>query len=345
MKQPTRSPVTPRNRRRTILKAALGTAFAGAAGLGAAALWMKPAQEHADERAGLREFTAADLAFGTTISLKVLHDDDARARQALQAALAAVRDIDRLMSLYRPDSEIIRLNRDGHLQRPDVRVLAVLQHAQALSQQTRGAFDITVQPLWDAAAAGGDTHAELARIGWRKLAIDAEQIAFAAPGMAVTLNGLAQGYGVDVALAALRQHGIAHALLDTGEFATVGRRDDGQPWTLAVRDPRDADAYACVLAADGRCMATSGDYETRFSVDFSKHHIVDPATGDSPGELASVTVLAPTGMQADGLSTAMMVLGLRASVDLAARIPGVDIFCIGKDGARHATPGFPAHLA
>ena len=327
--------------RRTILKAALGTAFAGAAGLGAATLWLKPAQE----RARLREFAAADLAFGTTVSLKVLHEDEAQARKAMQAALAKVRDIDCLMSLYRPDSEISRLNRDGRLEHPDARVLAVLQHAQALSQQTHGAFDITVQPLWDAAAAGRDTHAELRRIGWRKLEVDPKRLAFRAPGMAVTLNGIAQGYGVDVALAALRQHGITDALLDTGEFASLGRRDDGQPWTLAVRDPRAADAYARVLAADGRCMATSGDYETRFSDDFSKHHIVDPATGDSPRELASVTVLAPRGLQADGLSTAMMVLGLQASLALAARTPGVDIFCIGKDGARHATPGFPAHLA
>lgn len=329
------------NRRRTLLKAALGTAFAGAAGVGATSLWLTPAHE----RQGLREFAAADMAFGTTVSLKVLHDDEAMARRALQAALVAVRDIDRLMSLYRADSEISRLNRDGHLAHPDARVLAVLQHAQALSQQTQGAFDVTVQPLWDAAAAGRDTHAELRRIGWRKLDIDAEQIAFRAPGMAVTLNGVAQGYGVDVALAALKQHGIRDALLDTGEFATLGRRDDGQPWALAVRDPRDADAYARVLAADGRCMATSGDYETRFSEDFSKHHIVDPATGDSPRELASVSVLAPTGLQADGLSTAMMVLGLQASLELAARTPGVEIFCIGKDGARHATPGFPADLA
>lgn len=343
MKQSDNQRAKLRASRRTILKAALGTAFAGAAGLGATALWLRPAQEQQGQ--GLREFAAADLAFGTTVSLKVLHADEATARNAMQAALAAVRDIDRLMSLYRADSEISRLNRDGRLAYPDPRVLAVLQHAQALSQQTNGAFDVTVQPLWDAAAAGRDTHAELGRIGWRKLTVDAGQIAFHAPAMAVTLNGVAQGYGVDVALSALRQHGITDALLDTGEFASLGQRDDGQPWTLAVRDPRDEAAYARVLAADGRCMATSGDYETRFNDDFSKHHIVDPATGDSPRELASVTVLAPTGLQADGLSTAMMVLGRQASLDLAARTPGVDIFCIGKDGARHATPGFPADLA
>lgn len=323
--------------RRTLLKAALGTAFAGAAGLGAAALWLRPAHE----RARLRAFAAADLAFGTTVSLKVLHEDAATAQQAMQAALGAVRDIDRLMSLYRPDSDISRLNRDGHLNHPDPRVLAVLQHAQSLAQQTRGAFDVTVQPMWEAAASGRDTHTELGRVGWRKLRVDATRIVLQGSGMAVTLNGLAQGYGVDVALDALKQHGITEALLDIGELGSLGRRDDGQPWTLAVRDPRDEHAYARVLAADGRCMATSGDYETRFSEDFSQHHIVDPSTGDSPRELASVSVLAPTGMQADGLSTAMMVLGLQASLDLAAHTPGVDIFCISKDGSQHQTPGFP----
>ncbi len=330
----------PQRRRRTLLKAALGTALTATAGLGVASLW----QQHASGSQGLREFTAADIAFGTTVSLTVLHHDEVTARSAMQAALAAVRDIDRLMSLYRADSEVSRLNRNGYLDHPDARLLTVLQHAQALSQQTRGAFDITVQPLWDAAASGRDTHAELGRIGWRNLLVHAQRLAFRAPGMAVTLNGLAQGYGVDMALAALKQHGISDALLDTGEFASLGQRDDGQPWTLAVRDPRDEDAYARVLAADGRCLASSGDYETRFSDDFSRHHIVDPATGDSPRELASVSVLAPTGMQADGLSTAMMVLGLQASLDLAARTPGVDIFCVSKGGARHATPGFPADL-
>lgn len=334
------APVT---RRRTLLKAALGGTLAcaaGAAGLAGSVLWQRPASQ----RQGLREFMAADLAFGTTVSLKVLHADEGVAREAMRAALKAVRDIDTLMSLYRPDSQVSRLNRDSRLATPDARLLQVLRHAQALARQTQGAFDVTVQPLWDAAAAGQDTQAELGRIGWRKLAVDDHELSFQSPGMAITLNGIAQGYGVDVALDTLRQHGIVHALLDTGETATLGRRDDGQPWTLAVRDPRDANAHAHVLAADGRCLATSGDYETRFSEDFSRHHIVDPATGDSPQELASVSVLAPTGLQADALSTAMMVLGTKASLALAARTPGVDIFCIGKDGTRQATAGFPASL-
>ncbi len=324
-------------KRRTLLKAALGGAI-GSAALGAAAWW----RAASDGPRPLHEFTAADIAFGTTVSLKVLHHDPAEARRALRAALDAVREVDQLMSLYRADSQISRLNRDGSLEQPHPRVLQVLQHAQALSQRTRGAFDITVQPLWTAAATSGDRRQALQQVGWQQLSVDAARVVLQRPGMAITLNGIAQGYGVDVALAALQEHGVAHALLDTGEFATLGRRDDGQPWMLGIRDPRDAEALAERVAADGRCMATSGDYATRFGDDFANHHIVDPATGESPAELASVTVLAPTGLQADGLSTAMMVTGSAQALRLAASLPGVDVLCIDKRGVRHQSAGFPS---
>ncbi len=331
-------------KRRTILRAALGGAFV--AGTGMAVLWR--GEPHAPMAVtsvdGLREFVAADLAFGSTVSLKVLHADEGVARSALRAALDAVQGIDGLMSLYRSDSQLSRLNRDGQLPQPDTRLLEVLQHAQALSRRTSGAFDVTVQPLWEAAAAGGDTQAARARVDWRRLSVDAQQVRLQSPGMAVTLNGIAQGYGVDLALAALRRHGIEHALLDTGEFATLGLRDDGNPWVLGVQDPRNAQAVVRSLISDGRCMATSGDYETRFGEGHARHHIFDPATGESPQELASVTVLAPTGLQADGLSTAMMVIGAERSLALAASLPGVDVLCITKTGSIRFSAGFPPPL-
>lgn len=316
-------------KRRTLLTAALGSAVLGAGAWTAAG-------------GRLREHASAGLAFGTTVSLRVLHEHEVTARAALAAAMAAVQRVDRLMSLYRTDSQLATLNREGRLLRPDPQLVAVLRHAQALSAATHGAFDVTVQPLWQAANAQSDTQPALRRIGWRRLQVSEAEIRFDTPGMAVTLNGIAQGYGVDAALAALRAHGISHALLDTGEFGTLGLRDDGRPWTLGIRDPRHADAIACALAADGRCLATSGDYASAFNADFSRHHIVDPRTGASPPELASVSVLAPSGMQADALSTACMVLGAQASLALAARLPGVDLLCIDKAGRMLASAGFPA---
>ena len=99
---------------------------------------------------------------------------------------------------------------------------------------------------------------------------------------------------------------------------------------------------AQLLSADGRSLATSGDYGTAFSADFSRHHIVDPATGSSPQELASVSVLAPTGMQADALSTAFMVMGAERSLQVARAMPEVDVLCISKDGSVRPSAGFPS---
>ena len=319
-------------KRRTILKAAIGGAV-----LGSGAWWIA--------RDGLQEFSTAGIAFGTTVSLRVLHDDGRVARDALRAAMMALHDIDRLMSLYRRDSQLSRLNRESELHGPDPRFVEVLRAAQATSQLTGGAFDATVQPLWDAALEQADTQRALARVDWRKLEVADDRVRLLGRGMAVTLNGIAQGYGVDVALAALHAHGIAHALLDTGEFRTLGRRDDGAPWALAIRDPRDEKKSAHVLPADGRALATSGDYATAFNGDYSRHHIFDPHTGQSPQELASVSILAPTGMQADALSTSCMVLGAARSLELVRSLDRVDLMCIAKSGEVHRSPGFPPSLA
>lgn len=318
-------------KRRTLLKAALGSAL-----LGTAAWWAT--------RDRLGEFSTAGLAFGTTISLRVLHGDEAIARAALADAMNAVQAVDRLMSLHREDSQLSLLNRESRLLHPDPRVLTVLREAQAVAAATGGAFDATVQPLWLAATGQAEAGEARRQVGWQRLQVADDEVTMAS-GMAVTLNGIAQGYGVDVALAALRSHGIAHALLDTGEFGTLGARDDGQPWALAVRDPRDREGIAQLLSADGRCLATSGDYATAFSADFSRHHIVDPATGSSPQELASVSVLAPTGMQADALSTAFMVMGAEKSLQLAGELAGVDVLCIAKDGGVRRSAGFTVGLA
>jgi thiamine biosynthesis lipoprotein len=288
--------------------------------------------------APLRLHAAADLAFGTVVSIKVLHHDAHQAELALADALAEARRVDALMSIYRPGSEVHTLNRDGRMARPGPHLLTVLREATRLSAQTGGAFDITVQPWWELARSGHSRAPALPLVGWRRMRMDADGITLGA-GMAITLNGIAQGYAVDLARAALQARGIRHALIDTGEFGALGAAEGGRAWMLGVRDPRRENAYAGFMPMDGRAVATSGDYETAFTQDFSKHHIFDPATGDSPSELAAVTVAAPSGILADGLSTAFMVMGARRSLAMAAGMPGVDLVAIDKAGHRWQSPG------
>lgn len=318
--------------RRKFLAASLGTV---AVALGGCA---------ADER---RLFTGAALAFGTTITVAVIHRDAREAEAAIADALDQAMQVDRLMSIYNPDSQVFQLNRDGMLEKPHPHLLQVLAQARALSELTRGAFDITVQPLWQAfRQAGGAlpsreqrTQAK-SRVGWQRVTFNAEQVSLG-KAEAITLNGLAQGYAADLAMAAVRARGIDNALLDTGEFSAHGGNGAREPWTLGVLDPRDTDALAAVMRVDGRCVATSGDYASTFTPDFVHHHIFDPAIGDSPQELASVTVLAPTAMLADGLSTAFMVMGARKAHALAARLSGVDVMTINKRGVIWKSPTFP----
>ncbi len=332
--------------RRTLICASLGVAAAG--------VWAGLRPADASAGGGLRAHQRRERALGTSVQLTVLHSNAESADAAMADALAQVQAVDRLMSLYRADSQLVRLNRDGRLDAPDARLVEVLQQAQQLAQLTGGGFDVTVQPLWqlytEAKARGAlPTAAEVAvaraHVGWRALEVSRERVALRRPGMAVTLNGLAQGYAVDAALQALRAHGIEHALLDTGEFATLGDKARGTPWRMGIRHPRESGALAARLRMDGRALATSGDYESFFSADFAHHHIFDPATGDSPPELASATVLAPTGLLADGLSTAFMVSGAARALALARQLSDVDVLLIAKDGRRWQSAGLEALLA
>ena len=294
----------------------------------------------------LRLISRESQALGTHVAMTVLHSDERVGHAALDAAFAELERVESVMSLYRPESQISRLNRDGVIEKPDPYLVEVIQHSAQVSEQSGGAFDITVQPLWPLYATRAipdpaALHAVLGHVDWRGVRITGDCVSLAVPGMAITLNGIAQGFAADKAMRAVRAHGVEHALIDTGEMSAVGRNQEGTAWKVGIQHPRQPDAYAALAALDNRCLSTSGDYETTFSDDFSRNHIFDPHTGQSPVELASVSVLAPTATSADALSTALCVLGMEGGMEFARRQPGTDVLMILKDGRRFATSNFP----
>ncbi len=287
-------------------------------GLGAlAAIATGPAAFRAlAEHSGRRAATRAGLAFGTTVSLTLAAERDDAFEPAFREAFAAIRAVEAAGSLYRPDSALSRLNRDGRLDAPDPLLLTMLRFALTLAERSGGAFDPTVQPLWtlwSEGAARGErpgpqARAEaVARIGWRHVVADEAGIRFARPGMGITLNGLIQGFAADRVMTALGAHGIADAFVDTGEFGAAGAHADGTPWRLGLAAHGDAPTE--VIAPFTGFAATSGDDATVFSPDRRDHHIFDPTTGLSPTALSRVSVAAPSGLLADGLSTAAFVMG------------------------------------
>ena len=327
-RSPSRPPSPPRRR---LLQGALGVAAMSS--FGGPLAFRTLAAEH-----GLQSRTRAGLAFGTTVALTVAGRDAGTLDGALSDGFAAMRAVEAAASLLRADSALARLNRAGRLDAPPEHLLTMLRFALDLAERTEGAFDPTVQPLWpvwaQASARGARPdpamlRAAVAWIGWRRVSVAPDRVLLE-PGTALTLNAVIQGYAADRAMAALRARGIADAFVDTGEFGAVGTHPDGTPWRLGIADPRDPGTLSATLAPFTGFAATSGDYNMSFSPDHADHHIFDPATGYSPGGLSSVTVTAETGLVADGLSTACMVLGAERGQRLVAGWPGCSARFVGK---------------
>jgi thiamine biosynthesis lipoprotein len=284
-------------------------------------------------------------ALGADVSLVVYHEDRASAERALSDAFKALDDIENVLSLYRPQSQICCLNRDGVLAQPHPDLVQVVQSAIAWSRLTAGAFDPTVQPLWKLYAQGGVPDSDRIQatrqlVDWRKVEVDTQLVRLG-PGQEVTFNGIAQGFAADRVRDVLKAHGIRYALANTGELGAISHKPEGETWRIGIQHPRNPDAYVALAELDDRFLATSGDYETKFSEDFSSNHIFDPATGRSPTTLSSVTVIAPTGLDADALSTAIFVLGPDKGLELARSRPGVEALMVLKDGDLVSTPSFP----
>lgn len=300
---------------------------------------------------GLQTRQRSGLAFGTTISFKAVHKDADRLEAGLDAAWAEIVRVEEAASLFRSDSALSRLNRDGALENPPVALREMLEQSQSVARLTGGAFDVSVQPLWNVyARAFADGRApseeDLASvrdlIGYQNIALEPDRIALKKPGMALTLNGIAQGYATELCLRVLRGHGITDAFLNTGEIGVAGKRDDSQLWTAAIADPRHENGYVALTHPLSGILSTSGDYATTFTSDFATHHIFDPSTLRSPLELASVSVLAQSGGMSDALATAMMVMGADKSLQLAQSLDGVEVFLVTKQGEQKSTRGFPS---
>ncbi len=341
--------------------------------LGAGALL---AGAHSAARASLAPALPATLhwrerhlqALGTHLHLQAGHRQAKMADAGLDAAVAAILQVQRTMSLFDADSQVSRLNRDGELHQPHPDLVKVLQLSAQVSAKSKGAFDVTVQPYWAVwqtaqKSAQLPTPAQVDQakslVGWQKLKVSADKISFKQAGMSITLNGIAQGFAGDQARAALCQHGVEHALLDTGEYAMLGNSPQGGPWQLGVANPRGYSGelpggkprqnsnaaraqsggpppfgdvkLIARLKTDGRAVATSSDADYRFGDSDLHHHIFNPKTGYSPRQLASVTVLASRCALADALTKVMFMGGLDDALQLA-RLWQVDVLAVAKNG-------------
>lgn len=234
-------------------------------------------------------------------------------------------DVDRQMSTYRSDSDIERFNNlpANHCQTMPAPILELVRVGERLSLQSDGSYDLTVEPLLNLWGFGPQAREEKVpsaealaevqqRVGHRHLRIDGDQLCKDA-AVEVDFNSIAAGYAVDTIAAELEALGIHDYLAEaTGELKAVGKKLDGSPWRIALEEPRDDQQVAeRVIAVDGYGVSTSGDYRNYFEQGGRRYsHTFDARTGTPVlHALASVTVIHPSALMADGLSTLLLILG------------------------------------
>jgi FAD:protein FMN transferase len=281
---------------------------------------------------------------GAASELALWHTDAAFARSTILKVRSEIERFERIFSLYRPDSEISRLNQSGRLIKPSPELRALIEESQRLGELSGGVFDISVQPLWRLYEAHFWSRAEIqpdiatkaldvarALVDFRQIESGAASIAFARPGMAVTLNSIAQGYITDAVANMLRNEGFESAVVDLGEFRTIGHHPDGRPWRVGVRNGRMGGVDRTVELED-MALAVSGGYGTTFEESGRFHHIFDPRTGASAGTVVDVAVLGPSAMAANGLATAICVGGEALAPALLAAYPQMRVMVTRLDG-------------
>ncbi len=258
-------------------------------------------------------YTATGQAIGARVTLRLSHPDAPAIAARVMAEIARLEDV---FSLYRTDSALMRLNAAGGLENPPFDLLECLTLAGAVHKASAGLFDPTVQPLWalyaETAVQGrlptdAERKAALALTGWHRLRVGPDRIALA-PGMALTLNGIAQGYIADRVAALLEAEGLDGILIDTGEFRALGGDPRGGDWPVQL-------AQGGQVGLRSRALATSSPLGTTFDAGGRLGHILDPRTGKPAVPVwQAVSISAPSAALADALSTAACLIEVKAEV-------------------------------
>ncbi|MGF0237090.1 FAD:protein FMN transferase [Rhodococcus sp. IEGM1300] len=273
---------------------------------------------------------------GSTYSIKYLRSKGLAGPEEVKVVVEKIlAEVDRQMSTYRNDSDIERFNDlpANSCQTMPASILELVRVGEQLSLQSEGAYDLTVEPLLDLWGFGPQAREEkvptapalaetMKRVGHAHLRIEGEQLCKDA-AVEVDFNSIAAGYTVDTIAAKLEAMGIHNYLAEaTGELKAAGKKLDGSPWRIALEEPRDDQQVAeRVIEVDGYGVSTSGDYRNYFEQGGRRYsHTFDARTGAPINHtLASVTVIDPSTLMADGLSTLLLILGPERGWDYAEK--------------------------
>jgi thiamine biosynthesis lipoprotein len=297
----------------------------------------------------------AEILMGTTVAIEAAGAD---ADTAIDSAFAWFQHVEHVCTRFDPASELRRLAaRPGEAVPVSRLLFEAVRFALHVAHASQGAFDPTIGALmqdrgFDREHRSGTIAPPLGidpaeSVTYRDVAIDpdGQTITLRQP-LLLDLGAVAKGLAIDLAARVLEPCG-SFAIDAGGDLYLGGLNPDGQPWSIGIRDPRRPGECLAAVRVSNQAVCTSGDYERVIGppegghhTGTGEHHIVDPRSGASPRELASVTVLAPSAMAADALATAAFVLGIQEGLALVAHM-GLDALMVTRDGGLRQTPHWP----
>jgi thiamine biosynthesis lipoprotein len=294
-----------------------------------------------------------ETIMGTQVTITVVADTPEAGERAIDSGMAELRRLDAMMSLYKDDSEIAKVNRAAGKTPVKVspEMIEVIERSLETSRLTHGAFDATIGPLvvlWQMRLKEGGIPSDdeirnvQKLVNYRNVLVDrhASTVFLRKPGMILDVGGSAKGYAADRVKDLFRKNGIVNAVIAVaGDIWAIGKREDGTPWRIGVQHPRQQDKVLAVLNLSDRYISTSGDYE-RFVIRQKKryHHIIDPRTGRPSRGVISVTLLGDQGAVIDPLTTALFILGREEGMAIVRKL-GAEAIFVDEEGKVTATPG------
>ncbi len=279
--------------------------------------------------------------------------------QLLTDAEQEIRRLERLFSVTMEDSEIARLNEQSGLGEVSLSedTLKILKRGKEIGELTNQAFNITISPVVKAWGFTTDSEKhvpsqetlesllQLTKINDLKIDENTSTAELLKKGMAVDLGGIAKGYTSDAVTALLKEDGVTSGLIYLGgNISAIGTKPNGEKWKVAIENPLDVNDYVGILEVQDCSVITSGGYQRYFEENGKRyHHIIDSNTGYPADKgLLSVTIISKDGIKADGLSTALFVMGLDKAVDLWRNSDDFEAVFITDDGKVIATEGAAA---
>ena len=276
---------------------------------------------------------------GSLITLTAYTPDAARAVEAFGAAFVEFHRLEALLTVWRTDSDVSRINRAAGGAPVEVapETIEVVRQAVAMSRLTQGKFDVTFGALSGLWRFDHDQDNEipspyliqqrLGRVGWEQIEFDetSRTVRLSRKGARMHLGGIGKGYAVDRAVSILRTKGLTDFMVQAGGDLYVAGQKGDRPWRVGIRDPRgDRTAFFAAAEITNATFSTSGDYERFFIKDGRRyHHILDPDLGRPAEGTRSVSVVASDATTADALSTGLFILGADRGIELVDSFPGV----------------------